>query len=586
MSSRRGFDRPDTTGEQHAETGTTSSRWSGVPTLIAVGAIVVGVVLRVVEFTRNRPLWLDEAMLALNIAARPLTQLARPLDYDQTAPLLYLWIERVAITLGGVSERSLRVLPFVAGLALVPAVWLIARRVAGQVTASLATVLIALSVSLVAFANEGKQYGVDPLATVMVVWLAVRVLDAPDDGRRWIQLIIGGLGALLLSQPAVFVLGGAACALVTAGGVRRSRFARRYGALAVALWSLTFVVLYVALYRATAQSPYMQGFWEGTFLDLRAPDFLLRLQLFAIAVFSAPTLAGPTNAPPWLLGLAWSCGVATLWRRRPAAGVLSLTPIVLAAIACALGYYAVMDRLFLFAAPLTALAYASLLASVVELEPARGANLRLAGACAALVAIAAPTHVKRITHPVYYAVGKQVIADVDAMSRGEPIYVAARSFPLWVFYTTDWRAPDEGRLRWAASIAGAGGPAHNNAPSRARASVAETRWLVRPYRGRVEIIGTPTGRQYRTSTRALDPTLSPTDLALPLRPDTGWAELEVNRMASVARPRLWIFGSHMFALDGAEPSLVGELQRRNVRLVMERRQGSTVAYHVEFPGEP
>ena len=42
----------------------------------------------------------------------------------------------------------------------------------------------------------------------------------------------------------------------------------------------------------------------------------------------------------------------------------------------------------------------------------------------------------------------------------------------------------------------------------------------------------------------------------------------------------------MFALDGAEPGLVAELQRRNVRLVMERRQGSTVAYHVEFPGEP
>jgi hypothetical protein len=202
------------------------------------------------------------------------------------------------------------------------------------------------------------------------------------------------------------------------------------------------------------------------------------------------------------------------------------------------------------------------------------------------VIVAAPRHVERIRHPVYYAVGKQVIADVDSMSRGEPVYVAARSFPLWVFYTTDWRAPDESRLRWAASIAGAGGPAHNNAPSRDRASVAETRWLARRYRGRVEIVGVPTGRQYRTSTRVLNATLTPADLALPLKPDTGWAELEVNRMAAAARPRLWVFGSHMFALDGAEPGLVAEMQRRGVRLVMERRQGSTVAYHVEFPSEP
>jgi hypothetical protein len=60
----------------------------------------------------------------------------------------------------------------------------------------------------------------------------------------------------------------------------------------------------------------------------------------------------------------------------------------------------------------------------------------------------------------------------------------------------------------------------------------------------------------------------------------------MRRMASVARPRLWVFGSHMFALDGAEPALVAALQQRGVRLVMERRQGSTVAYQVEFPGEP
>jgi len=50
--------------------------------------------LRVVEFARDRPLWLDEAMLALNIAARSFAQLARPLDYDQSAPVAYLWLER------------------------------------------------------------------------------------------------------------------------------------------------------------------------------------------------------------------------------------------------------------------------------------------------------------------------------------------------------------------------------------------------------------------------------------------------------------------------------------------------------------
>ena len=542
--------------------------------------------MRIVEFMRDRPLWLDEAMLALNIGARSFAQLVRPLDYDQSAPLAYLWIERLAVSVGGVSERSLRVLPFVAGLTLLPLVWHAARRLAGAKAAAIATVLSALSLSLVTFSAEGKQYGVDPLATVMVVWLASRVADAPSDARAWIQLIVGGAGALLLSQPAVFVLGGVGCALALDVSVRREIAARRYAALAAVAWCVTFAVLYFALYRTTAQSSYMRSFWEGTFLDPRSPDFLLRMRLFATAAFSAPMLSGQVIVPEWVMALAWAAGVWSLWRLRHFAAVVAAAPLVLAVLACAVGKYAVMDRLFLFAAPLTLTAYAALLARVVALEAKRMVGTKLIGVCAALAIVVAPAHARRIAHPVFYAVGKQVIADVDSMSHGEPVYIAARSFPLWMFYTTDWRAPDVERLRWAASIARAGGPAHNNAPSRGRVRADEARELARRYRGRVEIVGTPTGRQYRTSTRTLNPSFVPAEYALPLEADTGWAELEVGRMASAAHGRIWVFGSHMFALDGAEPGLVAEMQRRGVRLIMQRRQGSTVAYQVEFPGEP
>jgi hypothetical protein len=332
----------------------------------------------------------------------------------------------------------------------------------------------------------------------------------------------------------------------------------------------------------------MRAFWEGTFLDPRAPDFLLRLRLFAIAAFASPTLTASLFVPGILFALMWIAGVWTLWTRRPAAALLAAAPLVLSAVACALGLYPVMDRLFLFAAPLTLVAYASLLARLVELVPARAGVATLAGACGALAIAAAPTHAERIAHPVFFAVGKQIIADVDSMSHGDPVYVAARSFPLWVYYTTNWDAPDAARLAWAASIGGAGAPAHNNAPpsGRVRADAASSSSLARSYRGRLEIVGLPTGLQYLTSTRSLDVSLTPDRLALPLAPDSGWAAVEVARMAAAARPRLWVFGSHMFALDGAEPGLVAELQRRNVRLVMERRQGTTVAYHVEFPAEP
>jgi hypothetical protein len=559
---------------------------SRVVTALALVAIAGGALLRILEFMRGRPLWLDEAMLSLNIAGRSFGQLARPLDYDQTAPLLYLWIERATVLASGVSERSLRLLPFVAGLALLPLVWVAARRLVSDTTALVATVLVALSVSLVTFGAEAKQYGVDPLATIAVVLLASRVASSPDDRGAWTSFIAGGAGCLLVSQPAVFALGGALLALVVDRTVRDSATARRLGAVGAAVWAVLFAGLYVALYRGTATSEYMRGFWEGTFLDPRASDFALRLRMFAFAAFSAPTLAGTPSVPEWILAAAWLGGIASMWRRRRFASVLVAAPLLLAAVACALGRYAVMDRLFLFNAPLVGIAFGSLVGFVLEMAATRARSIALVGTCAALAGAAVPTHVARIAHPVFYAVGTQVIADVDSMSRGEPVYVAGRSFPLWVFYTTDWRSPDVARLAWAASIAGAGSPAHNNAPSRHRVRVEEARDLARRYHGRTEIVGLPTGRQYRTSTRTMDPGLQPIDYALPLQPDTGWAQVEVDRMASAAHGRVWVFGSHMFSLDGAEPGLVAELQRRGVRLIMERRQGSTVAYHVEFPGEP
>jgi hypothetical protein len=211
----------------------------------------------------------------------------------------------------------------------------------------------------------------------------------------------------------------------------------------------------------------------------------------------------------------------------------------------------------------------------------------LLATCAAIAAIVAPTLIRRIRQPVFYAVGKQIIADIDSMSKGDAVYVAARSFPLWIYYTTDWTAPDVDRLKWAASIGGAGAPAHNNAPSRGgRVQAYEATRLARRYRGRMEIVGLPTGRQYVSSTRSLDPSIPASEQAIPAQSDSGWARLEVSRMAAVARPRLWVFGSHMFALDSAEPELVAELQARRVNLLMERRQGTTVGYQVEFPAEP
>jgi hypothetical protein len=460
------------------------------------------------------------------------------------------------------------------------------RRLVGATAAALATVLVALSVTLISFSAEAKQYGTDPLATLIALWFAARVMASPSDNRRWMELGLAGVGTLLLSQPAVFVLGGVVLALAVAARARNANSLRNLAAV-TAVWACVFAILYVTVYRATAQNGYMRHFWEGTFLTPTAPDFLERLELFTIAAFSAPFLTGSALGNGVAIALVWLLAVVLLWRRSHALATLLAAPLILAAGACAVGSYAVMDRLFLFAAPLTLTAVAVVVAELTERVHVERRTYALLATCAAIAAIVAPTLIRRIRQPVFYAVGKQIIADIDSMSKGDAVYVAARSFPLWIYYTTDWTAPDVDRLKWAASIGGAGAPAHNNAPSRGgRVQAYEATRLARRYRGRMEIVGLPTGRQYVSSTRSLDPSIPASEQAIPAQSDSGWARLEVSRMAAVARPRLWVFGSHMFALDSAEPELVAELQARRVNLLMERRQGTTVGYQVEFPAEP
>ncbi|MBK8875589.1 MAG: hypothetical protein IPN13_17395 [Bacteroidetes bacterium] len=61
---------------------------------IGAGFIVVGVGLSILNFMNFRSLWLDEAMLALNIVNKSAMELLQPLDYNQVAPIGFLLIEK------------------------------------------------------------------------------------------------------------------------------------------------------------------------------------------------------------------------------------------------------------------------------------------------------------------------------------------------------------------------------------------------------------------------------------------------------------------------------------------------------------
>lgn len=331
---------------------------------ITVGLVAIGLALRVLQYLVPRSLWLDEALLAINLQGRTLGELAQPLEFGQQAPFGFLLLTHALTSVFGNGEYVLRLLPFAASAAAMVIFPMAARRLVSPRAAVTATALFALSPFLIYYAGEFKQYSLEVLATLLIVWVAA---DAVQDGltRRRAGLLLGlGVVGVWMGLPTVFALAGAGTVLLLhawRAGDRRS------AALLVAIgaaWLASFAGSYVVSSRGLLDHAYMQAFWRTGFLP-RFPwsayewTWLPRkvLEIFRDPlgvtddVYRAVSLVHP------LAGLtAFVLGVVALRRRRTELGLL-LLPLAFVMLASALrvyplgGAFANSGRVILFLVP-------------------------------------------------------------------------------------------------------------------------------------------------------------------------------------------------------------------------------------------
>src|SRR6185369_6571634 len=103
----------------------------------------------------------------------------RPLDYNQVAPPLFLWLSRLSIRLAGTNEMALRAWPLASALLVPPVLSLVAYRWAGPPGALATIALAGLSPTLLVYANEAKPYGNDAFVTVAGLAATLAVRDRP-----------------------------------------------------------------------------------------------------------------------------------------------------------------------------------------------------------------------------------------------------------------------------------------------------------------------------------------------------------------------------------------------------------------------
>jgi|KBSSwiStaDraftv2_1062776.scaffolds.fasta_scaffold14718_2 dolichyl-phosphate-mannose-protein mannosyltransferase len=534
------------------------------------GVLLVGGVLRLLEFSGGRPLWVDEAMLALGIGGRSAAGLLAPLPYDQTAPPLFLLAVKAVTAVGGMGEYSLRLVPLLAGLLLPWVVWRMARALAGPDAGLVAAALAAVSVLFIHHSGELKPYGLDAVVCAGLMLLAASVRAAPERPAAWWALASAGVLGLLLSTPAPFVQAGAIAALAADARVRKSPGAGKRIVLMAVAWGTCTALIYFLLNHSAATSQYMLSFWRGTFLDLSAADFPHRLQLALYAIL-APLPESPEGIRLRWVALIGAIEILLLIRRSGIATAIQVgVPFVAVAVASAIGKYPIANRVLLFLAPCT-----FVIVAVLIVEVLRAARLRAphaAGVGVLLVAVwGAPGVVRNVRTPMVFTEGRESARRILMAPADEPVYVLTAGVPAWAYYSTDWRHPDTTRLRFFEALSVASGPAVRNALVPQSAGFATSALEYRGS-GRLELIGGRSGLAFR----------QPEIFDRP-GPDPSWAGKEVDRIGATGRPYVWIYGAHWVGRN--LPALRMELARRGMVVVEAMEEEGAVALRVRMPGQ-
>lgn len=286
---------------------------------LCLGVVAVGVMWRVIRYLAGFPIWGDEAMLLVNLIDRDYAGLMSPLDHAQVAPLLFLWAEKTVLLAIGSAEQSLRLVPFLAGLAGLFVFWQACRANLPPAVAGLALAILAVSYYPIRHSVEVKPYALDLLFAATFIWLALGHLRQQGSLRWLMALTVLAPLAMWWSYPAVFVAASAAVVLLPR--LRTSPWSER------ALYLLFLVLLGGSFFLhyslvglgyfnggpAPAAGPLLDH-WRNAF----PPDEIADWPLWLVGAFTGNMLAYPAGGKNWgstLTFLLTVIGTVSLWRR-------------------------------------------------------------------------------------------------------------------------------------------------------------------------------------------------------------------------------------------------------------------------------
>ena len=413
---------------------------------VIIGLILIGAVLRLLQYLANTSLWLDEIFLSSNILNRSISQLLanRTLDFGQVAPKGFLVVEKLLSNQFGADELVLRLFPLLCSLAALIAFAFAVRNLLPGLPAAIALALFATARPLVVFGSEVKQYSSDVAIAALLLWVASELTKGAVSFRR--SVIAGTIGAVCvwISQPAVLMVGALGLSLLLIAWHQRSAsYSRSLVALTpvLAMWGVSAMgAVVISLVTMGAHTrAYMHQYWaEGFMPHPTRRVFELRWPWNELRAFFGNGSRASFGYPFTRLYLLLLCfGFLALWRRLGVRATLISMPVLVALSAAVAGQYPFCDRLVLFLVPSFLIAIAASIYGLYEWLTPR--SKYVAAALCVLIVGVGTYPVAAIPPPYHNEDVKPVLKYMRNNWRpGDILYVFNGATIAFTFYSLDY----------------------------------------------------------------------------------------------------------------------------------------------------
>lgn len=229
--------------------------------------VILGVLIVLGNLFYARSLWLDEAMLALNIVDRNFAELLMPLDMVQVAPIGFLYVEKVFSIIFNEADWSFRIFPmccFFGAIFLFYKLLLKLKFSANRVLYYVA--FFSLNYTLLSYATELKQYACDVFFTILLVLLTLNYVKHKGL-KSGVLIAFAGAVAPWFSNIAVIILftAGIFILIKERNRIRSYRF---QCFIPIVTWLISFGFYYVFFIHKHPNNREMVDYWQEAFLPL------------------------------------------------------------------------------------------------------------------------------------------------------------------------------------------------------------------------------------------------------------------------------------------------------------------------------